>query len=1680
MGCGSSKTKAASQVVEDCQQKVPESAATTGTVFVALPTVAGLIQPDISVHIHKPLTSETVISDDSVYFVSIMDISGFTKLTERFSGAPEQLTRVVNSMFEPMLANIKAHGGYVDRFAGDALICIFPTAEGAVSSTHYLSATFNGKDSSAGTALSLHSAVDCGTLTFVYCGGADNKWMRLTCGSVFANLESLLAVSRTGETVVSASVWSAVQQIPGYAAAPVRSDETKFVVQNVPTQAGSPPASNSPIAVRLDVLQQFVDPFVVGHVEKGIERFLTSVRCICTLFIKLNPNLTNDPRSLAGHLSTVQHATYKYGGFIANLLNDEKGIIIVTVFGFPTTHTDDSTRSCKAALEIRDKIGADVTIGAARGQSFCGFVGSEVRRDVTVLGFSVVTAARLMQITGPGSISCLSSVVESAKDGMTFDVLQPFCVKGHAREIAVARLLSSGSAIRKDSAETAGCRLRSCLSMFFEAEMRLLALKLSPEGKDAVIVLSSPDPVCAVTVLSEASRQLSCNLLVHRCAEYETQVPYSCLKDGFSQCISQEFSQSTSVQKWEILSSIVDPSEVPLVKILLRSVFGCDNEELHPSGTQESGNSSLGLDMLSEKRKIQLLARLWISILSSLQQQQLHSMSASNSHDPSAFVIVLTQAEFLDSWSRSLLAGCIACGCSHVLKFVLVSDSLDVPFVSSSNSVYLRNASSESDLQLFLRCAFLETTEIAAEIVSLLFGKAQGVLVSSFHLVQWMLLSRLATFSDAANRSLVPNVEYSILEEALRNHVMESAEKDSASLVDALSPELALTAKIAALCSWDAFTLDELIFVFPEDSLKPELSNLLDMLCSRGILTDTSMSDSTFRFCNLESKKYAASLLSSAESLKIHRQIACLWEQNRGLLSDLEASHRCGYHWFLALPSISDTNMYSSSEIAEIAQNSYVALAHEAFLLVNKGDYARACSPFDRLMKLIQRFGAKELSNVQAPPSFPEERHAVSPAAVCVLYARCLNMLMRKEDAVRAVEVLSFARGIVDECLSSDSLPSDVMASYRSLQYDTAYGMWLASYRHVIDIPGFTSLDVAAENVLSFAVHPVEKIHALLACALSYYKLGKTSQVVENVERALEIYKLHSAELEEQEDQMTRFSSTDPMVQLMLLCSRLQWARSAFSEFSRMQADAIKRCLEEVRVLELNSNSNSRVEMNHDSKFVGASTHFALLLATTNMALACHNAALEHNVQQVYDLSYKTTTELLRKCPAHLSQLFLQMQAFLSWSQFANNRDPVHLESMIDFLGRVQNPDNILRTLAVESMLGCSSADATLESVNRVFPPERRSMLCQSLIQEAVESCENSQRDLLPEALRLQAKVEANNGQSLDFKTEQRIEEVCYRAVYLASSEEALSYEIRSLIQLEKLWISKKRNAKLGLQLLNQLLAKVREENADTREARALALTLEDLSKQDTKSYGTISEQVGEALVSIVRQLAEAKGVPETALVEKLQQIVEEHESLRCDIERNVLKTGDRIPLFNAVSMTGKHISMQDLLSSGPVVMTFLRGSWCPGCNVNMRVLVDQMPVIQGYGATMLFITSCGGSDFYDWYHPNCSLVEDKGFGISSQFNLVYECPPKTRDIYTFAGMRPDIAHGTEGDWRLPVTATYIVNQQGVIVDGHWHANGMYRMSVDQILVSLRSMYEERQRKLALQASSAFLESVDF
>src|SRR3569833_1809911 len=62
------------------------------------------------------------------------------------------------------------------------------------------------------------------------------------------------------------------------------------------------------------------------------------------------------------------------------------------------------------------------------------------------------------------------------------------------------------------------------------------------------------------------------------------------------------------------------------------------------------------------------------------------------------------------------------------------------------------------------------------------------------------------------------------------------------------------------------------------------------------------------------------------------------------------------------------------------------------------------------------------------------------------------------------------------------------------------------------------------------------------------------------------------------------------------------------------------------------------------------------------------------------------------------------------------------------------------------------------------------------------------------------------------------------------------------------------------------------------------------------------------------------------------------------------------MPPFALLDENGQIVSLADLLISGPAVVTFHRGHWCPYCRISINTLAKAQPRIAALGARMVAI----------------------------------------------------------------------------------------------------------------------------
>ena len=160
-------------------------------------------------------------------------------------------------------------------------------------------------------------------------------------------------------------------------------------------------------------------------------------------------------------------------------------------------------------------------------------------------------------------------------------------------------------------------------------------------------------------------------------------------------------------------------------------------------------------------------------------------------------------------------------------------------------------------------------------------------------------------------------------------------------------------------------------------------------------------------------------------------------------------------------------------------------------------------------------------------------------------------------------------------------------------------------------------------------------------------------------------------------------------------------------------------------------------------------------------------------------------------------------------------------------------------------------------------------------------------------------------------------------------------------------------------------------------------------------------------------------------------------------IEERILPVDAQIPQFALQDSSGRLVRSADLLAVGPLVIKFFRGRWCPYCVTELEAWRDLYGRLREHGALLVAISpqTQRQSDFAVQQHGlPFPLLHDPEAKLAEQFGLVYTVPPYHQRYLKSVLVNLPFLNG-EASWRLPLPATYVVNQAGKVVFAQAHAD---------------------------------------
>jgi peroxiredoxin len=175
-------------------------------------------------------------------------------------------------------------------------------------------------------------------------------------------------------------------------------------------------------------------------------------------------------------------------------------------------------------------------------------------------------------------------------------------------------------------------------------------------------------------------------------------------------------------------------------------------------------------------------------------------------------------------------------------------------------------------------------------------------------------------------------------------------------------------------------------------------------------------------------------------------------------------------------------------------------------------------------------------------------------------------------------------------------------------------------------------------------------------------------------------------------------------------------------------------------------------------------------------------------------------------------------------------------------------------------------------------------------------------------------------------------------------------------------------------------------------------------------------------------------------------------------------KVGESFPQFHLPDQRGEVVSLEALTRTGPTVISFNRGHWCPYCKLELRALSAIYGEIRQSNARLVSIMPDNAQFTAEYQKENAlpfPVLSDIDLGFSLSLGLIFWIGEEIAQLYRGAGVDLAQYHGNPGKF-LPMAAKFIVGQDGLVKARQVNVEFRQRMEPNEILAELRKLHVSR------------------
>lgn len=354
--------------------------------------------------------------------VMFADLSGFTNLSEKLTAkgkeGSEEISRIINEVFEDLISLVTDADGSVYKFGGDAVTVFFPekvSVKDVITTAIEMQTAikkFDKIETIAGEcSIRMKIGIASG-LSIIGLLGDENK-QYFIAGDTLDTACECEHHAEQGEIIVSKEITTGLSA-DKYDR---KNEYFKLKIENIKSQTGFKKLKKKSFEQDdLDWFKEFIDRELIvreeaGALEKGE---LRNCAVIFLNFTGIEYDATFNNKILDEFYSLTAATVKKYQGFINKIDMGDKGNKIIALFGAPVSTEKNEEFALRAIQEIKLNKPESINIraGVNNGNIYFGLVGASNRREFTVMGTTVNLSARLMASAAENEIVISGKIKE--------------------------------------------------------------------------------------------------------------------------------------------------------------------------------------------------------------------------------------------------------------------------------------------------------------------------------------------------------------------------------------------------------------------------------------------------------------------------------------------------------------------------------------------------------------------------------------------------------------------------------------------------------------------------------------------------------------------------------------------------------------------------------------------------------------------------------------------------------------------------------------------------------------------------------------------------------------------------------------------------------------------------------------------------------------------------------------------------------------------------------------------------------------------------------------------------------------------------------------------------------------------------------------------------------------------